>query len=386
MGSLRILSAAEQVAAHLRAEVLAGGIRGQMPGVLSLEAELGINRNTVEAALRLLEREGLLESHGPGRRRGIRAGIAVARPSLRIGILRSEPKEREIGYMVELQHQLTEAGHRAFFTRESLHDLGMNPNRVMKIVKRDPADAWVVMAGSRAVLERFVAENIPVMALFGRRRRLPVASVGPDKVPAMASATRALISLGHHRIVLLTRRMRRLPEPGATEQAFLDELANHGIAPGPYHLPDWEESVEGYYKRLATLFGVTPPTAVIVDEVPFFLAAQQFLAEANIHVPGEVSLLCMDASPDFDWCRPSVAHIRWDSRPLVRRIVKWADQVSHGRKDLRQAFIPAQFVPGGTIGPVAPMIQKTEFGFTLESFMTAETQRKQRSRRSRGNE
>ncbi len=33
-----------------------------MPGVLRLEAELGVNRNTVEGGLRILEREGLLVS------------------------------------------------------------------------------------------------------------------------------------------------------------------------------------------------------------------------------------------------------------------------------------------------------------------------------------
>ena len=31
----------------------------------------------------------------------------------------------------------------------------------------------------------------------------------------------------------------RLPAPGASERAFLDELEAHGISPGPDHLPDW---------------------------------------------------------------------------------------------------------------------------------------------------
>ena len=38
---------------------------------------------------------------------------------------------------------------------------------------------------------------------------------------------------------------------------------------------------------------------------------------------------------------------------LLRRVVQWAANVSHGKKDLRQSLTPAEFVVGGTIGPCA---------------------------------
>ena len=41
-------------------------------------------------------------------------------------------------------------------------------------------DAWVIIAGSREVLEWFVEQQIPAFALFGRRDGLPIAGVGPD--------------------------------------------------------------------------------------------------------------------------------------------------------------------------------------------------------------
>jgi LacI family transcriptional regulator len=227
----------------------------------------------------------------------------------------------------------------------------MDVRRIARMVEAGETDAWVVVGGAREVLEWFAARETPVLALFGRRRGVPVASVGPDKPPALVVITRELIGLGHRRIVLLARRMRRLPLPGAGEQAFLDELAAHGITPGSYHLPDWEESVDGFYARLESLFQVTPPTALIIDEVPFFVAVQQFFAGRTIRVPQDVSLICTDASPDFDWCRPTVAHIRWDSHPVVRRVVRWANNVARGKKDLRQTMTLAKFVPGGTIGP-----------------------------------
>ena len=79
----------------------------------------------------------------------------------------------------------------------------------------------------------------------------------------------------------------------------------------------------------------------------------QFLASRGIRVPSEVSLVCTDPDPSFAWSDPPVAHLRWDSRPLVRRIVRWANNASRGKEDIRQTTVPAEFVVGGTIGPVS---------------------------------
>lgn len=354
MEPLRLFSPAEQVAARLRSEVMAGRFAGTMPGVLKLEGLLGVNRNTIEAGLRILEAEGLLAAQGAGRRRTIVAAGRQAPQRMRIAILDHEPLAQTAGYLVELQHLLVEAGHAAFFTGRSQSELQMDVQRIRRLVAVTAADAWVILAGSREVLQWFAVQPVPAFALFGRRRGLPIAGVGPDKPPALAEATRSLISLGHRRIVLMVRVVRRYPEPGTAERAFLAELAAHGIEPGPYHLPDWEESVAGFHARLESLFQVTPPTAMIIDEAPFFVAALQFCSRRGLRVPQDVSLVCTDADPSFDWCQPSVAHIRWDSGPVVRRILRWARNVSRGRQDRRQTFTPAEFVPGGTIGPVAP--------------------------------
>ena len=107
----------------------------------------------------------------------------------------------------------------------------------------------------------------------------------------------------------------------------------------------------GFQECLESLFRVTPPTALIIDESPFFLAALQFCARKGLRVPQDVSLICTDDDPHFAWFTPEVAHIRWDRRPVVRRIVRWAANVSRGKTDLRQTLTQAEFVEGGTIGP-----------------------------------
>lgn len=150
--------------------------------------------------------------------------------------------------------------------------------------------------------------------------------------------------------MLLTRTPRRIPEPGLVERAFLAALAAHGIPSGSYNLPDWEENALSFHARLDALFRVTPPTALILDEVPFFMAAMHFCASRGIRVTDDVSLVCTDPDPTFDWFVPSVAHIRWEATPLVRRALRWADNISRGKDDRRQTETRAEFIAGGTLG------------------------------------
>ena len=182
---------------------------------------------------------------------------------------------------------------------------------------------------------------------------MPIAGAGPEKDDAMITAMGRLFELGHRRIVLLTRRVQRLPKPGSLLITFLNELTDHGITPSDYNLPDWEESVEGFHEGLEALFRVTPPTALIVDEVKFFLAAQQFCASRNLRIPEDVSLICTDDDPHFDWFTPYVSHIWWDRTLVIRQVERWAANVSIGKEDHRQIFTNAKFIEGGTIGPVA---------------------------------
>ena len=72
----------------------------------------------------------------------------------------------------------------------------------------------------------------------------------------------------------------------------------------------------------------------------------------GIRVPQDLSLVCLNDDPYFKQCRPSVSHIRWSSRLVVNRIVRWANTVSQRKEDTRQTSVKAEFIEGGTIGPV----------------------------------
>lgn len=228
----------------------------------------------------------------------------------------------------------------------------MQVDRVARYVNQNPADAWVVSAASREVLEWFAEQGTPTMAMYGRFAGLPIAASFPVMILGQTAAVRRLIDLGHKRIVMLTREERRKPKISRPEQLFLDELEAVGIKTGPYNLPEWKESREGLNCLLDELFRHSPPTALIFQEAALFVAARSHLADRGIVAPRDVSLVVADNDPSFAWCDPIPSHIHWDYRPVVRRVVRWAMNVAGGKEDRRQSGTESEFIEGGTIGPV----------------------------------
>ncbi len=344
MSSWKLLSSAEQVAEHLRDGLLQGRWSGWMPGIHRLSAELSVNRHSVEAALTQLEKEGLLVPQGAGRRRQIVLPKNITPPGLRVGFLLYEPADRSAYDMAELRNQLLDAGHVVIFPPRTLTGLSMNLPRIARMVSKTEVDAWVVFSATSDVLEWFAEQQTPAIAYAGQYpKEMRIAAVGPGRTAAIRDLVRNLVMLGHRRIVWLARSS----EPGQ----FFNELEAQGIPVGSYNKPTWEPTTLGFQRCLDSLFATTPPTALLIDETPLFLAAQNHLARRGILAPEHVSLVCTDQDPSFEWYEPSVAHITWDRAPVIRRIVQWVAKVCRGEEDLRATSTKSTYVEGGTVGP-----------------------------------
>jgi DNA-binding LacI/PurR family transcriptional regulator len=269
----------------------------------------------------------------------------------RVTLLLHSAKDRHEELFHETVFHLTQQGHQVDVAPKSLMELGMKPERVAKMVQQVKTDAWVVAAASSEVLEWFAAQPAPTFAMFGRFSSLSLAGIGPDRFPAYEAALHRLVELGHRRIVFLLPEEMRKPKPGPLAQRILGVMEAQGIAVGAYHLPDWERGPAGLRKCLDRLFDLTPPTALFIEEASEFIAVQHYLAKRGIFAPKDISLICSDDNPLFEWCDPPASCIRWSTRTVVNRVVNWASNVSSGKEDRRGIFFEAEFIEGGTIGP-----------------------------------
>jgi DNA-binding LacI/PurR family transcriptional regulator len=359
MPIVRRQSLPELTAGVLREGLLAGRWGGTLPGETKLALELGVGRNTVQTALRLLEAEGLLGGHGPGRSRtvgGARAG-GKARGPLRVGMLLHERMVDENPGMqvtlAKLQHEIEQAGHIGFFSRPCQASLRHDTGRIAKYLAEMQADAWVVVAPRRELVEWFAAQPFPSIALGGRSSDLNIAGTGTLDWVAQVEGFRRLLELGHRRIVMICLSHLRQPVPSHYVSRFTAELDAHRV-PWSYHynVPEWEETPAGFRALLTGLFAVSPPTALMIDETPRLMAALGFLAERGLRVPEQVSLFVGHWDSSLAWADPPIAHVNWDDTPLVRHVVRWLAAVAKGRPNQKTVLFPAEFVPGGSIAPV----------------------------------
>ena len=355
MEDFRARTTTEQVADYLREAIAQRQWGGRLPGGSRLAKELGVGKSTIEGALALLEADGLLIPQGDRRSRQIEPKRAGRGRSWKIEILLYEESDRKLDFLLEIQYKLQQAGHAATFSDKTLTALRMEVGRVARYAEGVGADAWVVVGGNRRVLEYFAERPEPAYALFGRHFSVTIPGSSIYNTDTLVGIVERLIALGHRRIVTLTHEERRKPNPGLFERRFLETLSRHGIRPGAYNLPDWDEGPGGLQRCLDTLFGVTPPTALIIAEPHLSLAAQMHLAGRGILAPRDVSIFCCDSDPAFRAFEPMVAHLRWEAKPLVRNVIRWASQIRQNKHPRRQSVIQAEVIEGGTIGP-APVL------------------------------
>jgi hypothetical protein len=96
----------------------------------------------------------------------------------------AEAHSKNLQLYLQIAQSLDAAGHEVIFAGKTQVPFQHDAGRVAQHVNSIPADAWIVVAGSREVLEWFARQPLPCLALFDRTGDLPLARTGPDGLPA----------------------------------------------------------------------------------------------------------------------------------------------------------------------------------------------------------
>ncbi len=150
MQPIRRPNVSEHTAQHLREGFRSGRWSGKLPGVGLLAKELGVSRDAVRAALRLLEQEGIIANGGAGRSRTLAVPTGIDRRRvLRVGILLASPMEKDNVHSHELVFSIRQAveaaGHVCFIAPKSVQQLNDRVDRVQRCMAECQADAWIAI-------------------------------------------------------------------------------------------------------------------------------------------------------------------------------------------------------------------------------------------------
>lgn len=356
MPALRRIRLIEQVAAHLRAEIASGRLRGNLPGVRLLGATLGVSPPTVLAAVRQLTAEGRLINEGPRKR------LRIARPadpgdsprSLGRKILFLTPTRLAdtLPVALEILSRLLLARPQWDIRQFSLASGSGKPNR----------RRWEGLIAAERPDQVLVFSGRPEQALWARTLDIPVFFLGGDpgkeKIPILGLRAAEMLAVTLDRLLDLGHRRICLPfcghPPGLVErqrEVFAAKLAERKIPFVPaYHTPASVDESPSLLESLALkVFNTRPPTALLALDWPHLLFLMGFAARRGLRIPEQASLVLLAEERHLPWLTPRPAHFRYPLQRLVNTLVRWIENGTPS-PDARLA-LPLTFVPADGLGP-----------------------------------
>lgn len=219
--------------------------------------------------------------------------------------------------LYEIEDAAREAGYRVAIANCSSDENAVSEALDQLVDQR--AEAVVVVSPQARVFDALAATplRIPFVMLDSSRRDLGH-SVAVDQFEGGRLATRHLIELGHTQIVHLAGPQDWI-EAEARMQGFLREVDAHELMVRPPILGDWTAAT-GYLAG-RELLNRADFTAVFCSNDLLALGLLHALREADIRVPGEVSVIGFDDVPEAAHYWPPLTTIRQDFAEVGRRAI-----------------------------------------------------------------
>ena len=212
------------------------------------------------------------------------------------------------------------------------------------------ADGFILagtQANSPVITE--IASSVPTVTVGWRDIDLPrVDAVANDDLIGAALATRHLIELGHRRIGLIVGR--RDTTSGRERLSGYIRALREAAIPldnALIHAGHFEpETGATSCRELLDL--PNPPSAIFVANHEATLGVLRVTAERNIAIPDDVSLLCYEDMPWFEWHRPAISIVDNGARDLanlaVDRLLHRMDAKTNGHDGVREYRVGARLV------------------------------------------
>jgi LacI family transcriptional regulator len=203
-----------------------------------------------------------------------------------------------------------------------------------------------------------LASEIPIVCLVRRDDATDLETVLADDSEGAYAGTRYLIGLGHRRIGLIVGR----PDTTSGQErlsGYLRALREASIAADDrlIHAGHFEpETGAAGCRKLLDL--IEPPSAIFVANHEATLGVLRVTAERGLSIPDDLSLLCYEHSPWFEWHRPAISIVDNGARDLanlaVDRLLHRMDAKGNGANGVREYRVGARLVKRDSCRPFDP--------------------------------
>jgi DNA-binding LacI/PurR family transcriptional regulator len=354
----RRTSLVAETASTLKQWIAAKELSERLPGELRLKSLLGVGRNTLRLALKVLEEQRWISSPGQGhqrlvRKRNLPTGQPAADRRLPVTFLSPFPTVDRILLleMEELQMHLADQGRELRFVAPKIFHLQRPERHLARLVKENPSAAWVLHFVSEATQQWFQQQRIPAFVYGSPYPQVNLPYVVNDWESASFHAGLQLVRQKHRMIGLLGF---ATPVPGvlAVERGLRRALAT-ARPPAQLLVLSENTSPPAVAKSLEMAFRLERrPTALVFSSSSHLLTCLSWLISKGIAVPADVSLVCVPSDSWFQELYPPVCHYENNPHQFAHHVRKRVmELVETGRVTGPSILVLLEYVAGATIGP-----------------------------------
>lgn len=360
MGPSNRKSLPEQVAEHLKGEILAGCWHSRLPGYRTLEQELKVSGTTLRKALQILTEEGILRpSNGWSRRWIARPGVqdppSATKHVIVVGARPLESMSPPLRDLVDLLFDpLTARGRSVEYLASSAISRPVSGPGLPGLFSRYPGCRWILLDPHPAAARWFALRNAAALLVGGEPpASLPLPVVAEPAPGMLFDLVRRLLALGHDDIVILVSRNTRPDIPALRERIRrIYREADAGYVPSRVlSAVDWNSSEE-LLALLERIFRKSTPSALIVPWSGPAASVAGFCATHGIHIPGDLSLLVDRLDDSNDWHRLPFTGYRTEVSRYLPHILQWLER--ENRQARVRVTVEPVFVEGATLARANP--------------------------------
>lgn len=344
------LPRAVQVAEYICQLIRSGQWEERLPSERLMATQIGVSRDTVRAALRLLEEQGVVTERSREGTQIQKLPSSTSTEPFTVGILVLMKMEfttyRTLAWVDELRRLL----YQKQVPVEIYDGYARKPGFFRTIAARTHHDCWALIYPNHEALQWCLRNGVRAVVAGTVDNALGLPSVDIHYRALCHHAAGRMVSLGHRRIALLLHRR----EWGADKESaagFLAGAAGHPDVAATVHYHNGTPA--GLCALADRLLAMKErPTAWIIAVAPHFLTIMMHLQQRGVKIPQEISLISQDAEPWQHFALPEptryVANVSQLARVTAREIFRAI--AGHPGPAKPQRMIP-ELVAGMTLGP-----------------------------------
>ncbi len=351
-------SLVHETALTLKEWIRTGMLSEILPGELQLKNRLGVGRDTLRLALKLLTNEGWIEPGSKGVQRRVLSKHkvppqAAVKELLPVTFLSPHRVEHRVTLLelADTQLRLTEQGRSLRFLSPDIFHLKHPERQLERLVHAHPSAAWILYITSEPIQRWFADQGLPTFLYEWPYPNIDLPHVVADWEAAAFHAGLQLIRQGHQIIGIFEYEERR---PGllAVERGLQRALSTADNN-ARFVVFKNDLSPASVARSLNQAFLLKErPTAFVLSRAMQVLTTLSWMVSKGIRVPADVSVVALANDTWYSELYPPLSYYEPNtkafSRDIAQRVLELANTGVVTQKSVK---IPLEHIAGSTIGP-----------------------------------